>query len=55
MHYIISELIAGGFAGTVSWTLATPFDVVKSRLQASETKLRLLDVVKALYRENGEI
>ena len=52
-HYITSELIAGGSAGCFTWALATPWDVVKSRMQASDNKLKLFDVVKTLYAEEG--
>lgn len=53
-HYIVSELIAGGFAGVAGWVTATPFDVVKSRIQASEGKVKIVPVIKELYREEGE-
>ena len=53
-HYIVSELIAGGFAGVFGWVTATPLDVVKSRIQASEGKVKLVPVIKELYREEGK-
>ncbi|XP_067939098.1 solute carrier family 25 member 45-like [Watersipora subatra] len=52
-HYVVSELVAGGLAGFFSWASATPLDVVKSRMQASETKLRFSHAVNALYAEEG--
>jgi len=30
-------LISGGFAGVVAWGLATPMDVIKSRMQTDES------------------
>lgn len=53
VHYVLAELFAGGMAGAVSWASATPFDVVKSRMQASDQKLRLTAVIRGLYKEEG--
>ena len=36
------------------WVTATPLDVVKSRIQASEGKVKLVPVIKELYREEGK-
>ena len=50
-----AEFIAGGTAGSSAWALANPFDVVKSRIQASDRKLKLIPVVKKLYAEEGKV
>lgn len=50
-------LIAGGCAGTVSWVLATPMDVVKARLQMDGLKgvtyHGILDCVLTSARQEG--
>jgi len=35
-----STILSGGTAGIVFWTLAVPFDVLKSRLQSGESSNR---------------
>nr|XP_034953719.1 solute carrier family 25 member 45 [Zootoca vivipara]XP_034953720.1 solute carrier family 25 member 45 [Zootoca vivipara] len=50
-------LLAGGCAGTVSWALATPMDVVKARLQMDGVKRvayrGILDCILASARQEG--
>ncbi|XP_072493446.1 solute carrier family 25 member 45 isoform X5 [Notamacropus eugenii] len=50
-------LVAGGFAGIMSWTAATPLDVVKSRMQMDGLKQReyrgLLDCIVSSARQEG--
>jgi len=55
MNYIMAELIGGGAAGAASWGVATPFDVVKTRIQASERRRHVWLTIKELYQEGGEI
>ncbi|XP_063001769.1 solute carrier family 25 member 45 isoform X1 [Elgaria multicarinata webbii] len=53
----VTVLLAGGCAGTVSWALATPMDVVKARLQMDglkQTEYRgVLDCVVTSARKEG--
>lgn len=49
-------LLAGGLAGVLSWALALPADVIKSRVQGvapSERTPRIAAVATALYAEAG--
>nr|XP_060614331.1 solute carrier family 25 member 45 isoform X2 [Anolis sagrei ordinatus] len=50
-------LVAGGFAGTVSWALATPMDVVKARLQMDGVKRveyrGIMDCFLTSFRREG--
>lgn len=51
-------LMAGGFAGTFSWILSIPFDVVKSRLQVDGIDgkpkyLNAVDCMKKSYHDEG--
>ncbi|XP_068922380.1 solute carrier family 25 member 45 [Petaurus breviceps papuanus] len=50
-------LVAGGFAGIISWTTATPMDVIKSRMQMGGLKQReyrgLLDCMVSSARQEG--
>lgn len=49
--------MAGGFAGIASWITATPFDVVKSRMQMDGLKGRkyqgMLDCMASSFRQEG--
>nr|XP_044993637.1 solute carrier family 25 member 45 isoform X2 [Jaculus jaculus]XP_044993643.1 solute carrier family 25 member 45 isoform X2 [Jaculus jaculus] len=50
-------LVAGGFAGIASWITATPFDVVKSRMQMDGVKKKeykgMLDCMVSSFRQEG--
>nr|XP_025735198.1 LOW QUALITY PROTEIN: solute carrier family 25 member 45 [Callorhinus ursinus] len=50
-------LVAGGFAGIVSWAVATPLDVIKSWMQMAGLKHRvyrgLLDCMASSVRQEG--
>ncbi|NXY41007.1 S2548 protein, partial [Ceuthmochares aereus] len=52
-----SICLAGGIAGAISWAIATPMDVVKSRLQADGVYLNkykgTLDCVLQSYQNEG--
>uniref|UniRef100_A0AC35UGP0 Mitochondrial carrier protein n=1 Tax=Rhabditophanes sp. KR3021 TaxID=114890 RepID=A0AC35UGP0_9BILA len=45
-------LMAGGFAGMISWCATYPCDIIKTRYQACDTKT-YTKVIKELYAENG--
>ncbi|KAM4846104.1 solute carrier family 25 member 45 isoform 1-T4 [Thomomys bottae] len=50
-------LVAGGFAGIASWITATPFDVIKSRMQMDGLRQRkykgILDCIASSFRQEG--
>lgn len=55
---IVAELVAGGCAGVTSWTLATPADVIKSRVQAAAANgetadTRMWPAAVGIYRDAG--
>lgn len=54
---VLGVLMAGGSAGVLAWAVATPMDVIKSRLQADGQGRRryrgLLHCVVASVREEG--
>ncbi|XP_073972746.1 solute carrier family 25 member 45-like isoform X4 [Rhodnius prolixus] len=54
---IVHEIIAGGFAGIISWIFLMPMDVVKSRMQAdnlSNPKYKgVVDCLLKSYQEEG--
>ena len=52
---IVADLVAGGCAGTLTWFLIIPFDVVKSRFQADFVGefSGLMDCAMKSYREEG--
>ncbi|XP_026506140.1 solute carrier family 25 member 45 isoform X3 [Terrapene carolina triunguis] len=53
----LTVLVAGGCAGTASWTLATPMDVIKARLQMDGVKgvsyRGVLDCIRISVRHEG--
>lgn len=50
-------LVAGGFAGLASWVTATPFDVIKARMQMDGLQQRayrgFLDCAVVSFRQEG--
>jgi hypothetical protein len=53
---VLVTLFAGGIAGLLSWSLALPLDVIKSRVQSTPPQAptpRISDVAVALYAEAG--
>ena len=52
---IFSNITAGGVAGSVSWAMILPFDVIKSRMQADEDRRYkgMWDCMARSYREEG--
>lgn len=54
---VLGVLVAGGCAGVLAWAVATPMDVIKSRLQADGQGQRryrgLLHCVVTSVREEG--
>ena len=53
---LLSSLVAGGWAGVVSWTVILPLDVVKSHFQMDYDRRRyrgLWDCVRTIYRSGG--
>jgi solute carrier family 25 carnitine/acylcarnitine transporter 20/29 len=50
------ELMAGGIAGTVTWALASPVDVIKTNVQADpnpSARPRITAVVRGIVQEHG--
>lgn len=51
---LISGFIAGGSVGVISWTIACPADICKSKQQAGYTNANFLQCLREVYRlENG--
>lgn len=51
---LLGGFIAGGSVGVMSWTLACPVDICKSKQQAGHTKKNLYRCLVDIYRiENG--
>jgi solute carrier family 25 carnitine/acylcarnitine transporter 20/29 len=46
-------LLCGGIAGTMSWAVIYPTDIVKSIVQASEKKIKVMNVAQSIYRSEG--
>lgn len=50
----LGSLISGGTVGVISWTLACPVDICKSKQQAGYTNKSLYQCLLEVYRiENG--
>lgn len=55
-HGFVASVLAGGWAGVVSWALVVPVDVIKSVVQADITKgdyTGFRDCVTRVYRQRG--
>eukprot|EP01061_Rhynchopus_euleeides_P035245 TRINITY_DN59378_c0_g1_i1.p2 TRINITY_DN59378_c0_g1~~TRINITY_DN59378_c0_g1_i1.p2 ORF type:complete len:285 (+),score=106.63 TRINITY_DN59378_c0_g1_i1:220-1074(+) len=52
-HYGFSSFHAGGIAGAVSWGMCSPFDIIKTRIQASKAPTTVPKVVREVYAESG--
>ncbi|KAM4661861.1 solute carrier family 25 member 47 isoform 1-T2 [Discoglossus pictus] len=54
---VVGVLLAGGFAGVIAWGIATPMDVIKSRLQVdgvTQRKYRgVIDCITTSIRQEG--
>ena len=51
---LFAGLFAGGTVGVISWTLACPVDICKSKQQAGYANTNLYQCLKDVYRiENG--
>ena len=48
-----SEVISGGFAGVLSWTISIPADVIKTRLQYGAVKGGFLSCAKEIQKQEG--
>ena len=46
-------LLAGGLAGVVNWSIALPFDVIKTRIQQSQSSTETLALTRSLIRNEG--
>ena len=46
-------LLAGGFAGGVSWVCTYPLDVIKTRYQADEQYKNATDCLKKTFQREG--
>ena len=47
------NLMAGGFAGQISWVVTYPMDIVKSYIQNHPDKPSIINAVKHMYRMHG--
>jgi hypothetical protein len=55
-HGVTASLVSGGMAGVITWTLAIPWDNVKSLLQADAHKTQFSgnwDCIKHVYKSRG--
>uniref|UniRef100_A0A8C4VBY8 Solute carrier family 25 member 47 n=1 Tax=Gopherus evgoodei TaxID=1825980 RepID=A0A8C4VBY8_9SAUR len=56
-YYILTVLLSGGFAGVFGWAVATPMDVIKSRMQVDNLGQRkyrgLIHCIRVSVKEEG--
>jgi solute carrier family 25 carnitine/acylcarnitine transporter 20/29 len=52
-NQIFVDLVCGGIAGSLSWFLIMPFDVVKSRIQSTNKKITIRNEFKSVLSEFG--
>ncbi len=52
---IFNLLMAGGFAGCLSWIMTYPIDVVKTRYQADSSYTNVKDCVRKTLRSEGQM
>ena len=50
---LVLDLIAGGVAGSFSWLVGYPLDIIKTIIQASGTPPTIRQVIVSGYREQG--
>mmetsp|Transcript_26008 Transcript_26008/g.32438 ORF Transcript_26008/g.32438 Transcript_26008/m.32438 type:complete len:96 (-) Transcript_26008:46-333(-) len=49
-------MCCGGITGQISWIAVYPSDVIKTRIQQeADRKLRIRDVIRAIYAANGPV
>ena len=49
-------LISGAFAAFTAWVVGYPFDIIKTRIQASEHRLTVSEATRDIYKEsNGRV
>lgn len=49
----LSQVLAGGFAGQLSWLISYPMDVVKSYIQYHPERHSIIRTTRRLYKRNG--
>ncbi|EDO16943.1 hypothetical protein Kpol_1020p53 [Vanderwaltozyma polyspora DSM 70294] len=52
---ILNVCLSGGIAGMSMWLVVFPIDTIKTKLQASTTKVNMVDITKEIYRTRGGI
>lgn len=50
---LLVTMVCGGIAGQLSWIVSYPFDIVKTVIQTSDTKMTQLQVFKEGYKLEG--